>query len=143
VALAPPAPETAGIRAVPGAAEVVDQGVEPHVHDLTGVAGDRHAPAAGPRDTAGDAEVLQPRLDERQHLPAPCGRLDPQPAGDDQLPEPFLVRPEPEEPVRLLDRLRHGAVLGTPPVHQLLGPVEELAADAVEPRVGLAVEVAA
>ena len=55
----------------------------------------------------------------------------------------LLVGREPEEPVALLDPLGHDVVLGALAVDELLLRLERLAADAVEPRVDVLVDVVA
>jgi hypothetical protein len=107
-----------------------------------GSSGDRDAPAAGARAGAGHAEVLQPAGDEAEHLVAPCGRFDAQLATTHQLAQPLLVAGEPEEPVLLGDQLRLEVVVGAAAAAKLRLRVELLAADAVQPLVVLAVEVA-
>ena len=51
-----------------GDADVVDEGIEPDVGDVTGVEGDRDAPVEA-RDRAGDAQVLENIvLEQADHL---------------------------------------------------------------------------
>jgi hypothetical protein len=119
-------------------AQVVDQRVDPDVHDLVGVPRDRDAPRLS--GTA-QAEVLQPARDEAPRLVVPeprqheVGSLVVEP---EQL---VLVGREAEEPVSLLDPLGHGAVVGTLAVHELRLGLEGLAAHAVETGVDVLVDV--
>ena len=112
----PPAPVGPAMSwaalAVAQCRHVVAQRVEPHVDDLAGVAGHRDTPAAGPAGGPRHGEVRQPAVDEREHLVAAPGRLDPQPAGGDRLPQRHGVPGQPEEPVLLADAFRFGPVLG-------------------------------
>src|SRR4029453_10624978 len=138
----PPVVVGGSIGAVVERVDVVAERIPPDVDDLVRIAWHTDAPAARPGAGTGDAEVLQAAGDEGEHL-VPAGRwLDPQPATLDQLVEPVLVTRQAVEPVLLGDARRPGAVLGTAaPLDRVRG-VELLAADAVQPLVLLAVEVA-
>ena len=121
-------------------AEVVDERVGPHVRDLLGIPRDRDAPRL---PGTADREVLQPAGDERPRLVRPKAREDevrPLVVEREQL---LLIGREAEEPVALLDPLGHDVVLGALAVDELLLRLERLAADAVEPRVDVLVDVVA
>ena len=79
--------------------EVVAERVKPHVDHLARVAGDRDAPAAGARGAAGDGEVLQAAVDERQDLVAALGWLDADRAVGDEVAQLAGVAGQAEEPV--------------------------------------------
>ncbi len=90
-----------------------------------------------------DAEVAEPAGDERSRLvEAEVGahEVGPRVVKREQL---VLVRREAEEPVRLLDPLRRHEVVRAQAVgSELLFSLERLAADAVEARVDVLVDVA-
>ena len=120
-------------------AEVVDQRVDPDVDDLVLIPRNRDTPRLS---GSAEAEVLEPALDEAPRLvSAEVGQDEVRPLVV-ELQQRLLVAREPEEVVLLLDPLRDGAVLGTLPVHELVLVLERLAADAVETRVGVLVDVA-
>ena len=134
-----------GTRFSPGSrvrerAQVVDERIRPDVRDLVGVPGDRDPPRL-PGTT--DREVLEAPRDERP------GLVGPKPGEDEVRPlvvegqQALLVRGEPEEPVSLFDPLGLDLVLRALPVDELLLRLEGLAADAVEPRVDVLVDVVA
>src|SRR5207247_180843 len=120
-------------------AQVVDECVYPDIGDLLLVPGDRHAPRLA---RAADAEVRQTARDEAPSL------VVPEPWQDKIRPlvvereQALLVRRQPEEVVLLLDVLGRGAVLGAEAVDEIGLVLELLAADAVEPRVDVLVDVA-
>src|SRR6476619_2435650 len=61
----------------------------------------RNARASGPAGRPGRAEVLKPAADEREHLAAAGGGLDPQPPRSDFLRQLAGVAGQAEEPVLL------------------------------------------
>ena len=89
-----------------------------------------------------DREVAQAALDEAAGLVVAEVRQDEVRALVVELKQLLLVRGEAEEPVLLLDPLRHGAVIGTLAVDELGLGLERLAAVAVQPRVDVLVDVA-
>src|SRR5208282_2800789 len=139
----PPAVVPGFAGAVAERGDVVAERVPPDVDHLAGIAGDGYAPAAGPGRGARRAEVLEPARDEAEHLVAPPGGLDPEPARADQVVQLAGVPGQPEEPVLLRDGLRLGAVFRAPAARQVGRPVELLAAHAVPALVVLQVQIAA
>ena len=118
-------------------AEVVDEGVRPDVGDRIRIPRDRDAPRlAG----AADREVLEATLDEAARLVRPESRQD-EVGALVQLEQLLLEGREAEEPVALLDPLRHGVVLGALAVDEIVLGLERLAADAVQPGVHVLVDV--
>ena len=121
-------------------AQVVDERVRPDVRDLLRIPRDRDAPRLA---RTADREVLQPAGDEASAPRSPgtrAGRSRPLVVEREQL---LLVRGEPEEPVALLDPLGLDVVLGALAVDELVLGLERLAADAVQPRVDVLVDVVA
>ena len=118
-------------------AQVVDERVRPHVGDRIRIPRDRDPPRL---PCTADREVLQPSLDEAPRLVGPESRLD-EVAALEQLEQLLLERREPEEPVPLLDPLRLPVVLGALSVDEVGLGLERLAADAVQPRVHVLVDV--
>jgi hypothetical protein len=120
-------------------AQVVDQRVDPDVDDLILVPRDRHAPGLA---RAAEAEVLQPARDEGSRLVVAEPRQNEVGPRVIQVEQLLLERRQPEEVVLLLDPLWLDAVLRTLAVDELGLRLERFATDAVEPRVGVLVDVA-
>jgi hypothetical protein len=140
---APPAVEVRAAAGVIKCREVVAERIPPHVDDLPRVAGDGDAPAAGAFGAAGDREVREPAVDEREDLVAALGRLDADRAVGDEPAQLAGVAGQAEEPVHFRHRLGQRAVLGAAAAGQLRVGVKLLAADAVQALVMPAVQVAA
>src|SRR5260370_29641333 len=87
------------LRPIVEGRDVVAQRVPPDVDHLAGVTGHADAPAAGPGDRPGRAEVLQAAGDEAEHLVATAGRLDPELARADQVVQLTGVAGWREEPI--------------------------------------------
>ena len=118
-------------------ADVVDEGVRPDVGDRIRIPRDRDAPRlAG----AADREVLEATLDEAARLVRPESRQD-EVGALVQLEQLLLEGREAEEPVALLDPLRHRVVLGALSVDEIVLGLERLAADAIQPGVHVLVDV--
>ncbi len=138
----PVALEQLAVLGVVERGDVVAERVDPDVHHLVGIARHGHAPAVTATGLARDGEILQPLVDEREHLLAAVLRLDQHFVTGDQVAQSILVGGEAEEVVLLVDPLRLGAVDRAALVDQLLRLVEALALDAVEPLVMTGVDVA-
>ena len=138
VGLQPPTPvgDTVGVAELEGA-EVVGEGIEPHVDDLRRVVRHRNAPTAGPSRRTGHADVFESAGDEGEDLVAERLGVDCQFAGTDQPTERVLIAGEAEEPVRLGDPLdgaccaRGSGRTSSGSAMQLAAFVEPLTADAV------------
>ncbi len=134
----PGALEARVVDAVVDGADVVEQGVEPDVHHLALVEGQRDAPGEG---LAADALVGEPLPDEADHLVAAHLRLDELGVGLDVLQQAVGVGGEAEEVVVLLHHLHLPAALGALAVHELGGEPEGLVGHAVPALVGIEVDV--
>src|ERR671934_2562354 len=119
--------------------QVVDQRIDPDIDDLLLVPRNGHAPGLA---RAAEAEVLQPARDKRARLVVAEPRQDEVGPRVIQVEQLLLERRKPEEVVLLLDPLRLDAVLRTLALDELGLRLERLASDAVEPRVGVLVDVA-
>src|SRR5215469_2358046 len=144
VGVGPPAFVVGGVAgAIVQRSDVVPERIPPDVYHLARVVWYADPPASCPRDRSGRAEVLEAAGYESEHFVSPAGRFDPQLPRADQVMQLRGIPGQPEEPVLLGDELRWDAVLGTIPVIKLGLGVELLAANAVQPFVGLAIQVAA
>ena len=119
-------------------AEIVDEGVGPDVRHRVGIPRDRNPPGLS---GAADREVLQAARDEASSLVGAEPRLN-EVGSLVELEELLLEGRETEEPVALLDPLGLHAVLGTFPVDELRLGLEGFAADAIQPRVDVLIDVA-
>src|SRR5690606_21853305 len=94
-------PETRKIArsiGVANARQIGREGVDPHIHDMPRRIRDWNAPVeAGARD----AEILEPALDEAQHLVAAAFRADEIGVVAIEREKPVLVGREAEEPAFL------------------------------------------
>ena len=125
-------------RAYGQRAQVVDEGVRPDIRNLLGIPRNRDAPRL---PGAADREVLQARRDEASRLVVAKAGLDEVRALVVESEQALLVRREPEEPVLLLDPLGLGVVQRALSVDELRLRLERFAADAVETRVHVLVDV--
>ena len=132
----PAAGELLIVGAVADGRDVVEQGVEPHVDDVRLVPRDLDAPV---ERGAGDGEVGQARLDEREHLVPPALGLHEVGALLVERDQAVGERAHPEEVVALVeqfdrlgvDRADLLALVLALAVHELARLLELLAADAV------------
>ncbi len=110
--------------------QIIDQRVEPDVHRLLGVAGERDAPG---EPLARDGNVLQARLEQAQHFVAPDLGLDRERARPNALEHRVAVGAQAEEVIALLgrDQLQR-RMLDAMPVHDLRAGLKLLAASAVQ-----------
>ena len=120
-------------------AQVVDERVGPDVGDLALVPRQRNAPRLA---RPADREVAQPTRDEAPNLVEAELRLQEVVPLVVEREQCVLIAREAEEVVLLLDPLGHGAVERALAVDQLVFGLERLAADAVEARVDVFVDVA-
>jgi hypothetical protein len=121
-------------------APVVDERVDPDVHDLRLVPGHRHAPVLrGPAD----ADVFEPSLDEAPRLVVAKAGSDDARALVVEAEQRLLIGGETEEVVLLLHVFRRDPVLRAEAVDELVLGVEGLAARAVEAGVQTLENVAA
>jgi hypothetical protein len=126
--------------AVADGRDVVDERIEPDVHDVFGIERQRDAPGEG---RPGHREVLQPARDEAHDLVAPRLWLDELRVRFVVLEQAILIGREAEEPVVLADELHVAPTAGALSIRQLLLGVERLVGDAVPAFVVALVEVAA
>ena len=112
-------------------ADVVQQGVEPHIADVILVEGQFDAPGQAGLGT-GDAQIFQrARLQHGQHFVAVALGADEIGMALDVFPQPGQVLGHAEEVVLLADEFRLGQMLGAQAVLQLLFRIEAFAAVAV------------
>ena len=127
---------------VPDGGKVVEEGVEPNVDGLRGVAGDGNPPF---HCGSGDAQVPEAAGDERDHLVHPPFRNDEAGVLPVEPEEPFGVGGESEEVDLLGERLRDPAAVGAETVplgiHRRIFTDVEFAADTVVPGVGSLVDI--
>ncbi len=132
--------EPLGVVRVAGRGDVVRERVEPDVGHVLRVPGDRHAPV---ERRAADREVLEPSLDEAQHLVAAHVGLDRGRVRRVVLEQAVRVRREPEEVVLLAHLFDGPPVDRAVPLDQVVLGVVGLARDAVQALVRALVDVVA